>query len=233
MRFGAIFIAAIGLSGVVAGAWVRAQSGGPPTIGPVAKPAVTPPADPTVPVVEDTEPKADSELAVSTSACEIVLAQAAEEIEWWRAQVPSPSPTTTTPASQTAPTDAPPVAGEPPVIGPLAPPKLPSADALKNAADPTATALVPAAVLPDPEPAFTGSVLDRPRIKQVAALVKDMKPKDAALVVADLDESLAVGLLAKMPPRSASAIASALPPELAARLLTRLSQLPNLIVEEP
>lgn len=233
MRFGAIFIATIGLSGVVAGAWVRAQSGGPPTIGPVVKPTVTVPTEAALPVIEELAPKADSELTVSTSSCEIVLAQAAEEIEWWRTQVPIPPPSTTSPASPPGPLDEPPVAGEPPVIGPLAPPKLPTADALKTAADPSATALVPAAVLPDPEPPFTGSVLDRPRIKQVAALVKDMKPKDAALVVADLDESLAVGLLAKMPPRSASAIASALSPELAARLLTRLSQLPNLIVEEP
>jgi flagellar motor switch protein FliG len=173
---------------------------------------------------------------VSTSGCEIVLAQAAEEIEWWRSQVPSPPPDTTAPTSPTSPPSpnvGPPLTGQPPVIGALAPPKLPSADAVKTAANLSTNAPVPTAALPEPEPAFTGSVLDRPRIKQVAALVKDMKPKDAALVVADLDESLAVGLLAKMPPRSASAIASALSPELAARLLTRLSQLPNIIVEEP
>jgi len=227
MRFGVVFIAVIGLSAVVAGAWVRAQSGGPPTIGPVGKPVVTPSTESGAPGSESPENNADSQLTVSTSACEGALAQAAEEIEWWRSQVPNPLPVATTPPTGTL------APGEPPVIGPLAPPKLPTAEALKAAANPSANALVPTAALPEPEPAFIGSVLDRPRIKQVASLVKDMKPKDAALVVAGLDESLAVGLLAKMPPRSASAIASALPPELAARLLTRLSQLPNVIVEEP
>lgn len=213
----AIVVAAVG--GVVAGALVRAESG-PPPIG-TAKP--TPgPAD-TAPVPEQAAPP-----TVHTS-CADELAQASEEIDWWREQMASKTSATASPEASPSAEPANPVAQSPaipPVISePAKANALPTATALMAAADPRLAAVPLAAndvaPLGAPQP-----VLDRPRLGQVAALLKDMKPREAAQVVAGLDDALAVGALSRMSPRSASAIAAALPAEHAARLLTRLSQLP-------
>lgn len=221
----------------------RAQSGEPPVIGPTAKPELTvstekkaeKPADPVAP---------STPVKTVYTDCHDELTQAADEIEWWREQLsiarggsspttaepvgaPSTPSTPSTPATPgTSPTPG--TAGPTTATTASGPNALPTTTALMAAADPRLAA-VPLngqpvdGTIPIPSPL---GVLDRPRLKQVAALVKDMKPRDAAEVVAGLDDNLAVGVLARMAPKSASAIAAALPPEHAARLLTQLSVLP-------
>lgn len=225
-------LALVATAAVSAGAGVllaRAQSGEPPLIGPAAKPGLT--------VSTDKEPEKTGGSSVPPTPLKTVytdcydeLTQAAEEIAWWREQLAGasgvPGSTSATPNPQPAgPQTATPSAGAPTPPGRNA---LPTATALMAAADPRLAA-VPLSALPTdgtpPIPSPLG-VLDRPRLRQVASLVKDMKPRDAAEVLAGLDDNLAVGVLARMPPKSASAITAALPPEHAARLLTQLSVLP-------
>lgn len=191
---------------------VRADPGPPPPVGPVDRAGLT--TSTGAYGVDATMPD-DSALEawmVSTSACDAALAQAAAEIAWWRSQVaatPPAAPRATTP---------------PPLIGPVATPGLPSPASLVAASGEGGGAI--AGQDPAEASALGGSALERPRLSQVAALLKDMKPPQASQVVAGLDEALAVAALSRMPPRSSSAILAALPPELAARLLTRLSLLP-------
>lgn len=227
-------VATAALSAAAGALLARAQSGEPPLIGPTAKPELTVSTEKEGEKPTDTATPSTPVKTVYTD-CHDELTQAADEIEWWREQLaaaragsspPSADPPATTAGS--APSDP---------AGPSTPPSptttngpnaLPTATALMAAADPRLAA-VPLTGLPveggAPLPSPLG-VLDRPRLKQVAALVKDMKPRDAAEVVAGLDDNLAVGLLARMAPKSASAITAALPPEHAARLLTQLSVLP-------
>lgn len=227
-------VATAALSAAAGALLARAQSGEPPVIGPTAKPELTvstekqaeKPADPATPSIP---------VKTVYTDCHDELTQAADEIEWWREQLAAAgtasSPPSADPAGAGASSSPPDPTGTPTPPTPAitnGPNALPTATALMAAADPRLAA-VPLvgqpADGPIPIPSPLG-VLDRPRLKQVAALVKDMKPRDAAEVVAGLDDNLAVGLLARMPPKSASAITAALPPEHAARLLTQLSVLP-------
>lgn len=210
--------AAAAVAGLAVGALVRAQSGGPPVIGPAAPPELTPststPAVIGAPQVSGGTP----ELTMSTGVCGDVVGQLAAELAYWRdlaSRTPLPPPTLPPPLIDTkAPLRT---KATPTSAGPSSAPGGPSLVSI----DPGSLPAVGVVAQPG-----TGSVLDRPRLAQVAALVKDMKPREAALVVAGLEEELAVGLLARMSPRSGSAITAALPPELASKLLTRLSQLP-------
>lgn len=215
----------------------RAQSGEPPVIGPTAKPELTVSTEkPAEKAADPATPPAPVKTVYTD--CHDELTQAAEEIEWWREQLAlargEASPTSSDPNGAAATPSSPATPGAPGTTAPAptttatGPNALPTATALMAAADPRLAAVPLTGVpveggVPIPSPL---GVLDRPRLKQVAALIKDMKPRDAAEVVAGLDDNLAVGVLARMAPKSASAITAALPPEHAARLLTQLSVLP-------
>lgn len=229
-----VLVVTAALSGAAVVLLARAQSGEPPVIGPTAKPELT--------VSTEKQPEkpgdpSESSAPVKTvyTDCHDELTQAADEIEWWREQLAAAragsSPTAADPTGSPSSAGGAPssvTANPRPTTNASGPNALPTATALMAAADPRLAA-VPLngqpvdGGIPIPSPL---GVLDRPRLKQVAALVKDMKPRDAAEVVAGLDDNLAVGLLARMAPKSASAITAALPPEHAARLLTQLSVLP-------
>jgi hypothetical protein len=243
MNMWSIAAAVATVGGLAAVALVRAQSGEPPVIGPTAKPEL-----PVSTPKEDEKPKeevvpAPLERQVSTS-CEDELAQAAEEIEWWREQLAQSTPAAAVSSDGTNPDSPPEAALAPAPPGTTVPPgtlaeagtaaskptdpnALPTATALKAAADPRLAAVDLQGIPPTTDPVLLAiPPLERPRLGQVAALIKDMKPRDAAQVMAGLDDALAVGVLSRMSPRAGSAISAALPPEHAARLLTRLSQLP-------
>ena len=178
----------------------------PPVVGevPKATPAPTPTPDPT-----------PNPTPNPTSACDDVLGQALEELEFWKAQATGqPVLTVSTQTAASGGSALPSL----PVIGPIVvPPRL-------TVSTPTAAAATPpeAAPVALPPVVYTGP---RPRLEQAAAAVKEMKAPAAALVIAAWDDDFAAKVLAQLPARATGAIASALPPEQAARLLSRLSQL--------
>lgn len=136
--------------------------------------------------------------------CEAAMPQVLAELDYWReraAQLAAASPLR---------------AGVPPVVAPAPTATQP----------PTPTPATPAGLALGPGSAAPTGV-DRPRIDQVAAAVKEMKPKDAAAVFTSWDDALAIAVFEQLSGRAVSAIATALPPDHAARLLAKLSLAPR------
>jgi hypothetical protein len=186
---------------------VRAEDVPPPIITP---PRPVLPTAPVAPALGAPEPPTCADLAT----CQALLTQAIAELEHWRGLAPS------TPS------------GIPPVIEPSVELPRPAAVMAASAGStpeprpspaPASAAAEAPVPLPNPD--------DMPRIAQAAELLKGMKPRDAAEVVAGLDEGFAVSVLSRIPTRLTAPLMAGLEPKLAARLLTRLAQLPARPVE--
>ena len=168
----------------------------PPPVATEVQPVMQPVMQPT-----GTEVLA-SGAGLAVVGCDGIVTQALAELDYWRAKASSTTPVATTIAAT-------PAQGTPAVAPTIA-----------------AAPIVPAPSLDRGMLGGTGiDPLDRPRIAQVAAALKEMKAQDAALVVADWDDALATEVLSRLPARASGAIATALPPAHAARLYARLSLL--------
>jgi len=69
----------------------------------------------------------------------------------------------------------------------------------------------------------TGTVAEA-QLEQVVGIVRRMRAKESAPIVAGWDDALAVDVLGRLPPRIASGVLAALPAQQAARLTTKMAR---------
>lgn len=125
------------------------------------------------------------------------------------------TPPTAPPAPVAQATEKPPVAAQEKVAAPQATPSPPA---------PTAQAGDKPAASPQEKAAAAPASRDAEQ-ERLIRVYGGMKPKEAALVMGQLDPGLSVTILAGLPERQAAKILGQLPPKTAADLVTRLSQI--------
>ncbi len=146
---------------------------------------------------------ADS-LAVVRAHADSTKAHGAETV----ALAHSPVPVPVTPKPDTATAHAAPIVAEPAAEGGHAP--------VVTHVPPAPVAAAAAA------PAHATNEPDAERYKQVGSILLNMKPAEAAKVIAYLNDDQVEGLLRSMSPRQAAGVLGQLPPERAAALSRRL-----------